>query len=129
MPEPKTNAKLNEICCEFAGLEQYRKNGPNEMLSLIHAKDLRNPIHKAEIDTARAEMEWPKVSTDWGATGRLSAALEAKHIRWTRSPIGEVSAFGRSVRTLHFTQGISPAGLEFPRALCLAVAALAEQLK
>lgn len=116
--ETKTNAKLDRDCCEFAGLGPEHKfaqfaDCPEIGWCAVCYRAANADVH-----------QYPPVSTDWGAAGRLMDALQAKgqlfelwpdHHKW-------------HVHMRAHRQEIHSAD-SGPRALCLAVAALAEQSK
>lgn len=126
------NRKLDERCCTFAGVGAIgsgRKDRPADWVSTFSFLELQKALQDSGEDPQVVYSVYPPVSTNWGAAGRLSEALESIGIRWTRSPLGEVSVFTErgSGQFKDFRQAVSPKGLEFPMALALAVAEIADK--
>lgn len=120
-----TNEKLNQICCEFAGLEpqpgcycKVDKHTGVVICSAPRIMGFQTPCFKDRL-------QHPPVSTDWAPAGLLMDALKRNGVY--ASIRAYQAEFGAEIRTGHRTvQGWADTG---PRALCLAVAALAEQSK
>lgn len=112
-----TNEELDEICCEFAGIE--RIGGGHKFVPHPNHPDTGWCLKCFRVETDRNHA-YPPVSTDWAAAGRLMDALRIKHV-W----ISIQSGTGWSVKV-----GVSPsmsaeaAELGLPMALALAVAQL-----
>lgn len=109
-----TNAELNKICCDFAGIE---------------------PTNTSTSETGEKFLWYPPVSSDWEAAGRLMDALRAKGAwllfdrGWRAVGRGQTasSCYQATVGIRGRTKGESGISDSGPMALALAVAELAKE--
>lgn len=118
-----TNEELDAACCEFAGLEPETR--------FIHESRCGARTDRCDCPDRPPVKAYPDFSTDWGAAGRLMEALAAKGIMAAPSPVRYFTGPTMGVRWVAaaFDGKIGTKEMEAdsgPRALCLAVAALAE---